>query len=151
MYPAKKETLSLIIDEVRAFSRLEMRLMRVSFTWIAMQFFQQILSQISTLIALKGQFASQPNPKSQEQQIQSLQNAIDFARDQATVLGKEVVRVRALDFQPMIRKCVFEQLADLEGPEIKIAAEIKDLKLIKLVFEGVSDAEVSKTALTTLH
>jgi hypothetical protein len=32
-----------------------------------------------------------------------------------------------------------------------MACEIKDLKLIKLAFESISDAELSKVALTTLH
>ena len=106
---------------------------------------------MASLSSLKSTFYSQPSVKSQPERMRVLQSAIDFTKDQATLIGKDLVRVRASDAISIIRKCVFEQIAELDASEFKMACEIKELKLVKLAFESISDAELGKVALTTLH
>ena len=42
-------------------------------------------------------------------------------------------------------------VTDLEPSELKIACEIKDLKLISIVAKSLEDTELNRTALTTYH
>ena len=66
-------------------------------------------------------------------------------------LAKELIKVRATDCMPQIRKAVLDMLTDLEPSELKIACEIKDLKLISIVAKSLEDSELNRTALTTFH
>lgn len=81
-----------------------------------------------------------------------LDAALKFVREQGTeYLAKELVKVRASDCMLQIRKSVLEMASDLESTELKIACEIKDLKLITLVAKSLEDPELNRTALSTLH
>jgi hypothetical protein len=81
-----------------------------------------------------------------------LDDALKFVKESGTeYLAKELVKVRATDCMPQIRKSVLEMAGELEPAELKIACEIKDLKLISLVAKSLEDPDLNRTALTTLH
>lgn len=42
-------------------------------------------------------------------------------------------------------------VSDLDPSELKIACEIKDLKLIALISKSLEDPDLSRSALATLH
>ena len=77
--------------------------------------------------------------------------AIKFVSEEGCqLLARDLVKIRAADATIQIKKLVVEMIGELEANEIQIACEIKDFKLINLVFEGVKDPELSRIALAQL-
>ena len=60
-------------------------------------------------------------------------------KQQILMLSAEVVHERVYDPQEFIRKHVLECVSQLDFNEIKAALDIKELKLLDLVFESIRD------------
>jgi len=106
-----------------------MRLFRFGFTHIGLCLFNQLLTEVNQLQTLCGYFTSQS--KVEQKRVDQIDQAIDFFLNQnAVVLGKELLLARATDAQTFIRKSVYENIADLGPAELKIACQLKDVKLI---------------------
>lgn len=49
----------------------------------------------------------------------------------------------------MVRKIVFSAINNFAAPELKLACQTKDLKLIPLIFKAIRDEEMASVALQT--
>ena len=58
------------------------------------------------------------------------------------LLALEVFQQRAYDPQEFIRKHVLESVSQFDAIEIKAAMNIKDMKLIDILFESLRDESV---------
>jgi hypothetical protein len=61
LFPAKKDFLIDVIQEVCNLSRLRVRLVRYAFTYIGMILLKNLLAQAHSLEVLHNQFKSQPS------------------------------------------------------------------------------------------
>jgi hypothetical protein len=77
------------------------------------------------------------------------ENAIEFVADKAcNSLVKDLIKIRASDSTVQIRKLVLEMVGELDPSELQTACELKDLKLVQLLFQSIEDPELTKVALT---
>ncbi len=80
------------------------------------------------------------------------ENAIEYVTEKAcNSLVKDLIKIRAGDSVFQIRKLVIEMVGELDPTELQTACELKDLKLVQLLFQSIEDAELSKVALIQLH
>jgi vesicle coat complex subunit len=70
-------------------------------------------------------------------------------KNQLLILSSEVIHERANDPQEFIRKQVLETISQMEYNEIKAANEIKEIRIMNIVFESLRDesAAIRKMAL----
>ena len=80
-----------------------------------------------------------------------LDAALTYAKEQACTLAKECINVRLGDACVMIRKSVLESITELDQSELRIACELKEVKLISHLFKSLKDTELGKVPLATLH
>ena len=57
--------------------------------------------------------------QNQDERVGTIDKALEFVDQNASLLAKEMVTERASDVQNFVRKCVFEQLQELGANELK--------------------------------
>jgi hypothetical protein len=73
--------------------------------------------------------------QSQASRLQMCENAIEYVTEKAcSPLVKDLIKIRAGDSIFQIRKLVIEMVGELDPTELQTACELKDLKLVQLLF-----------------
>lgn len=139
-----------MIDKICLLAQSKVRLIRFSFTYIAMAFNKQLLNQYHDLDSVICRLKAQPSLAREKDNI--IKDCHKKIKEQLIVVSTEVIRERIYDPQEFIRRLVLENIAQLDLNEIKESSKIKETMLLDIIFESLRDesAQVRKLALNIL-
>ena len=96
-----------------------------------------LLNQFNELNSVIVRLRSQPTLSIENDQM--ITQCHEMIKLQLQILSMEVIQQRVYDPQEFIKKHVLECISQFDFNEIKAANDIKEIKLIDLVFESLRD------------
>ena len=141
MFPKRSDLVSLIIDKVCILAQSKIRLIRFGFTFIALSITKVLLNQYENMNNIILRLQSQPTLFYKDENTMA-KHCYEMIQENLQLLALEVFQQRAYDPQEFIRKHVLESVSQFDAVEIKAAMDIKDMKLIDILFESLRDESV---------
>jgi hypothetical protein len=108
-YPKKQKILVDIVDKVCILAQSKVRLVRFSFTYIALGLTKILLNQSNDISSFINRMKSQPSVSQDSDEL--TQSCLEFIKKLLKSLSLEVISERAYDPQEFIRKQVLESMS----------------------------------------